>query len=162
MIDTMQSWNDNLTILHPGYRDRIVHISHTEDEGGLNLNMPKETIQRLAQRGAAAGAALTEKFDPATGDGWNNHLWVRYRVLLAMLSDQAASIRNALDPSQHPTLLQLLPDPPSYKLEASQQPIAARVNETLVDLADQLGVEGALAERAPHPRTDLRGRPRSG
>ena len=61
-----------------------------------------------------------------------------------------------------PTLLQLLPDPPSYSLEASQQPIAARVNATLVELANHLGLDGALAERAPHPRTDLRGRPRSG
>src|SRR4029079_4804049 len=47
MVDTMQCWNDNLTILHPGYRDRIVHISHTDDEGGLNLNMPKPIIERL-------------------------------------------------------------------------------------------------------------------
>ena len=162
MVDTMQCWNDNLTILHPGYRDRIVHISHTDDEGGLNLNMPREIIERLAQRGAAAGEALTEKFDPATGDGWHNHLWVRYRVLLAMLSDQAGSIMNAVDPARSPTLLQLVADPPSYKLETSQQPIAASVNGSLLELAHHLGAKGALAERAPHPRTDLRGRPRSG
>ena len=48
MVDTMQCWNDNLTILHPGYRDRIVHISHTDDEGGMNLNMPRQIIERLA------------------------------------------------------------------------------------------------------------------
>jgi predicted acylesterase/phospholipase RssA len=162
MIDTMQCWNDNLTILHPGYRDRIVHISHTDDEGGLNLNMPREVIERLARRGAAAGEALTEKFDPATGDGWHNHLWVRYRVLMAMLSDQAEPMMKALDPNRSPSLLQLFADPPSYKLEASQQPIAARANDSLLALANDLGVEGALAERAPHPRTDLRGRPRSG
>ena len=79
-----------------------------------------------------------------------------------MLSDQAGSMMKALDPSGSPLLLQLLADPPSYKLEASQQPIAASVNESLLELANHLGVKGALAERPPNPRTDLRGRPRSG
>src|SRR5262249_19526417 len=107
LVDTMQNWNDNVAIRYPGYRDRIVHISHTKSEGGLNLDMSDEAIERLANRGAAAGDALVERFDPP-GVGWPNHLWVRYRTLLAMLSDQAGSLANALDPHAGSELTKLM------------------------------------------------------
>ncbi len=163
IIDTMQCWNDNLTIRHPGYRDRIVHISRTDDEGGLNLNMPKPIIERLSLRGAAAGQALNERFDPATSSGWHNHLWVRYRTLIAMLSDQAASIVKALEPGGSATLSELFDDPPSYEFRKSQQTTAATANTTLLQLASHLATASPpLSDDAPNPRADLRGRPRSG
>ena len=40
IVNTMQNWRDQIQIAMPGYRDRIVHVCHTEQEGGLNLNMP--------------------------------------------------------------------------------------------------------------------------
>ena len=40
----MQNWVDNQQTRVPGYRDRIVHISHTDNEGGMNLAMPPEVL----------------------------------------------------------------------------------------------------------------------
>ena len=48
LIYTMQSWLDGIQLTAPGYRDRIVHIRHTESEGGLNLNMDPKVIDRTA------------------------------------------------------------------------------------------------------------------
>jgi len=35
IVRTMQNWVDNTQTRVPGYRDRIVHISHTDAEGGM-------------------------------------------------------------------------------------------------------------------------------
>jgi hypothetical protein len=159
MIDTMQSWNDNLTMHYPGYRDRVVHISHTDEEGGLNLNMPAPLIQRLSDRGAAAGDALKERFDPARGDGWPNHLWVRYRTLLAMLDDTARGIDRALTGD----LQTLFAAPPSYKFRSQDQLAQAGLaNTALLGLAKTLEALPSLADGAPNPRAVLKGRPQSG
>src|SRR5688500_16302680 len=66
-IHTMQNWNDNMQARVPGFRDRIVHISHTHDEGGLNLNMDAAVVQRLADRGAAAGEKVVDRFVHKSG-----------------------------------------------------------------------------------------------
>jgi hypothetical protein len=159
VVDTMQSWNDNLTMHYPGYRDRIVHISHTAEEGGLNLDMPPPVIQRLSNRGAAAGDALRARFDPASGEGWPNHLWVRYRTLLAMLDEAARSISTGLTGE----LRELFTTPPSYKFDSlAQTANAANVNTVLLDLAQRLSVPPSVSEDAPRPRAVLKGRPQSG
>jgi len=160
IIDTMQCWNDNLVMHYPGYRDRVVHISHTEEEGGLNLDMPTAIIDRLSARGEAAGDALKAKFDPALGgDGWRNHFWVRYRTLLAMLAEEASSLGR----SGSAELGALVVDPPSYKFESkAQQANAVGVNATLTDLSARLGLPPTTADGAPKPRAVLKGRPSSG
>jgi predicted acylesterase/phospholipase RssA len=159
MVDTMQCWNDNLIMHYPGYRDRVVHISHTDEEGGLNLDMPKETIDRLANRGATAGDVLRERFDPASGDGWTNHLWVRYRTLLAMLAEEAGALRRGVTGE----LQALFAAPPSYKLESKgQQQNADGVNRALLDLVNKLGAVPSVSDGAPNPRAVLKGRSRSG
>ncbi|MGH6826872.1 patatin-like phospholipase family protein, partial [Methyloceanibacter sp.] len=41
LFDTARNWGDTELTAMPGYRDRIAHVALSEDEGGLNLNMPK-------------------------------------------------------------------------------------------------------------------------
>ncbi|AKU91176.1 patatin-like phospholipase family protein [Vulgatibacter incomptus] len=162
LLDTAQSWNDQLTSKYPGYRDRVVHIFHTEEEGGLNLDMPAVVIERLAARGAAAGEVLRDKFDPATGRrGWDNHFWVRYRVLLATLTQEATAFAQ-LDDGANEALKGLLAEPPSYRLTSSQRKAVNQINKHLVELAAALGSGPSLAHRAPKPRAQLKTRPMSG
>ena len=88
MLGTVRNWQDNSLVPLAGYRDRIAHVSLSDDEGGMNLNMGKAKIEVLAERGRLAAVALAEQFagdDPgqvATW-GWTNHRWTRYRVALA-------------------------------------------------------------------------------
>lgn len=163
MIDTMQNWNDHLTAIHPGYRDRIAHISHNQKEGGLNLNMPPEVIENLARRGKAAGLRLGEQFtqkrypesDPKH-TGWANHLWVRYRTLVAMLSGEVKDLQG------FDALKELYDDPPSYRFKTDADSEAAkRVNERLIALAQQLEneKEALTGEGTPSPLGELKGRP---
>ena len=42
----------------PGYRERILHVALTEKEGGLNLNMDPEVVNRLTKLGELAGQEL--------------------------------------------------------------------------------------------------------
>ena len=79
LVDSMQSWRDNLAARMPGYRNRIVHISQRSSEGGLNLSMDPEVIKKLSDRGQLAGQKLRPEFD------FNNHVWVRYRVFASSL-----------------------------------------------------------------------------
>src|SRR5439155_6495248 len=82
ILNAMQNWQDNTQARVPGYRDRLVHVSQRDDEGGLNLDMPEEVVKRLAARGRRAGAALVERF--GSGDGWTEHRWVRFRSCMEL------------------------------------------------------------------------------
>lgn len=62
----MQNWRDNLQMPVPGYRDRIVHISHSDREGGLNLKMDADVIKTMIKRGERAGDTQLTSFD------WDN------------------------------------------------------------------------------------------
>jgi hypothetical protein len=94
MVNTARYWNDNQLMAIPGYRDRIVHIKMFEGEGGLNLAMKPEQIERLKKRGFRAGDAIAKRFLPGqTKDplnpgkvlllNWSNHRFVRLRAYLA-------------------------------------------------------------------------------
>lgn len=99
IVDTMQDWTDNSQLLVPGYRDRVAHVYHTQEGGGIDLNMPTCRISALAERGRIAGARLARRFslDPAPGERltWDNHRWVRYRTTMALLQDLAYQFRRA-------------------------------------------------------------------
>ncbi|MGH9882565.1 MAG: hypothetical protein ACRD6N_14100 [Pyrinomonadaceae bacterium] len=91
ILNTMENWADQTQARVPGYRDRIATIYLEPDEGGLNLNMPTDIIQRLSARGEFAGKKLRERFDPAKGDGsglnWENQRWIRYRSFMTVLEN---------------------------------------------------------------------------
>jgi len=90
IFKTMQNWQDNSLVPLAGYRDRIVHVSLSAEEGGMNLDMGEDKIHILAERGRLAAVALTDQFagrNPGhvASWGWTNHRWTRYRIALAEL-----------------------------------------------------------------------------
>src|SRR5690606_10557446 len=73
LFNTAKGWQDTLQAMLPGYRERIVHIALKDDEGGLNLDMPKETIELLTGFGEEAGRAVLTDFDMGQ-HRWRRHL----------------------------------------------------------------------------------------
>ncbi|MFN2586657.1 MAG: hypothetical protein ABR613_00875 [Actinomycetota bacterium] len=144
IMDTMQNWSDNAQTRLPGYRDRIVLIKHTEDEGGMNLDMPRDRILRFAERGRCAGATLVAKFAGATppeGDelGWDNHRWIRYRSTMGVLETFVEGWLRGFTASPKPSdrsYSGLIEVPVSYGWRGDQQLRGRAVTALLEALAE--------------------------
>jgi hypothetical protein len=158
-FNTARNWQDSSHLDQPGYRDRIVRVLQTKDEGGMNLRMQRDTITGLATRGQRAAEVMVEQFATphyAHGaTGWDNHRWVRYRALLSVLPAWAASYKRGA------AVLDIDPDaPPAYKLTGPEQALAAKISASLDDLADAFAdADEDLVRRltdAPRPRGRLR------
>jgi hypothetical protein len=162
-INTARNWQDSSHLDFPGFRDRIVRVLQTKDEGGLNLYMDDQTISRLADRGRAAGHVMVEQFTqprypigrPAA-TGWDNHRWVRYRALLSTLPAWLNSYsrgRQALNDVD-------LASPPSYRLTDQGRTLAASLTEALDKAADVVATAHADAltdlTNAPRPQGMIR------
>lgn len=78
IFSTAQNYRDNAQSMLPSYRERIVQIRLSEDEGGLNLAMPSSTIENVMEKGKSAGELL-KNFD------FEVHQWVRFRVLMKQM-----------------------------------------------------------------------------
>jgi hypothetical protein len=92
ILASARSWVDESLIVMPGYRDRVVTVWHDDEEGGLNLNMSRETVDGLAARGRGAAAKLIARFagdEPGVtvADGWRNQQWIRLRCATRALDD---------------------------------------------------------------------------
>jgi predicted acylesterase/phospholipase RssA len=74
----------------PSYRERVVQIRMEQDEGGLRINMPPETIQRIVDKGRQAGEKLLNEFD------FDHHWWVRFLVLMSQLVPNLVGVQAAL------------------------------------------------------------------
>jgi predicted acylesterase/phospholipase RssA len=123
IVATMQNWNDNTLSRMPGVRDRVVRVRLLVNEGGMNLNMEKHLILRVADRGKEAARRLIQRFagnaltdahglvpdhpSPAdlvigkeaaskTWPGWEFQRLVRLDVLLRTFADKAPGLRRAL------------------------------------------------------------------
>lgn len=102
LFDTARNWADTELTHMPGYRDRIVHVELKPNEGGLNLDMAKDVIERVGEKGRLAGKLLAARFDPQPGPDpqndeeieldWENHRWVRYRSTMAALEHVARDL----------------------------------------------------------------------
>jgi predicted acylesterase/phospholipase RssA len=125
IFTTMQNWRDEILFPYPGYRDRIVQISLRPGEGGLNLNMPKEAVERLGDAGACAAEMLYRRFHPqGGGNGWDNHEQVQALSVLGNLEQlarqasapgaaarwRAAAIRSRLNTPEKALAAELLND----------------------------------------------------
>lgn len=102
IVDTARNARENELILTPGYSDRIVEVALLDNEGGLNLDMDRATIERIAKRGELAAQRLVERYRPgeaAAQDqdpiGWNNQRWIRLRATMAAQERLLADIRAA-------------------------------------------------------------------
>lgn len=150
---TAREWNDSTQLTLPGFRERIVRVKQTKQEGGLNLFMDTPTIENLAERGATAASVLVDQFTQPhfahDSTGWDNHRWVRYRALLACLPSWLDGIRRGraamadLDPAS----------PPSYALSVRGRHLATQLDASLGQAAGDLAA-------APDATADLTSAPR--
>ncbi|HWA54623.1 MAG TPA: patatin-like phospholipase family protein [Solirubrobacterales bacterium] len=158
---TAQNWIDNRQMTGAGFRDRIAHVLMVKGEGGMNLEMDKDKIERLAERGGAAAAALAERFrhDPPAGAEltWDNQKWIRYRAYMELLERHGRLARRGfLDAGLGTPLREMRSAPPSYPWGSPQQ---GRFSNPEVDrlLAEFEAWEQAaplFAGDAPPPRTE--------
>jgi predicted acylesterase/phospholipase RssA len=81
ILNAARNWRDNMQAELPGYRDRICQIRLSAEEGGLNLDMPAEIVDRLVERGELAGDTILdgESFD------WDRHRITRFWTMMQML-----------------------------------------------------------------------------
>ncbi len=156
IVQTMQNWRDQIQFPYPGYRDRIVQISQRDDEGGLNLNMPPEHIERLADAGDFAAEVLARQFDAARGPGWANHKDIRLRSFLALVEELVRS-RSLQDLSWD----QVVQGVDAQVYNAPERAMALQVLATMRDLGQAFEQRGVSVSReAPRPRPQLRISPR--
>jgi predicted acylesterase/phospholipase RssA len=168
ILDTMQNWRDSLQLAMPGFRDRIVHISHSSSEGGMNLNMPAEVIRTLAASGMQAAEALLAAFairnERGEPNGWDNHRRIRARALLAALQQQLDAIAAALADPRPPPYDHVVtdPDPPSYPFaHAADAQQAVKLLHELARLSgDLVQAQVDLSAGAPRPAPEIRIVPR--
>jgi len=154
IADTMQNWMDNSQTRVPGYRDRIVVIKHTKSEGGMNLTMDHQAIEKFSARGAAAGEYLVNRFsgpsstNPDDDLSWENHRWVRYRSLMPLLENLLIDLTGGYDWSwgleSGKTFAELVNEPlddtPSYHWDSSaQQRRAIFLTDRLLELSRMWG-----------------------
>jgi hypothetical protein len=156
IVNVLQNWHDNTLSRVPGYRDRMVHVSQRPNEGGLNLRMSSETVERLGDRGRRAAELLIERF--AQGQGWPNHEWVRFRSTLGVTTHWLRNLANPIDPG-----LAAFIDggAPSYPVSAALRTDFHDGADTIFNAAKALGASvSALEANAPRPDPELAIRPR--
>jgi hypothetical protein len=158
-FNSARNWSDVAQLDQPGYRDRIVEVLQTKAQGGMNLDMSGSVIERLADRGEAAAAAMVDQFTTpkykGRFTGWDNHRWMRYRATLAALPDWLESFKRGMD-----VLDTEVDDPPSVKMDKGEVAVASAITDGLVTLAatldavDRADVAGLMSK--PRPPTVLR------
>lgn len=168
IVNTMQNWRDQVQIGMPGYRDRIVHVCHSDDEGGMNLNMKKKIIEDLAEGGAGAADLLRNAFypgaDPRAGS-WYNHRRVRMRTLLAGIDQKLRRISVVLGRPGTPDWVGVVMDDgddAAYQFNSQKhREIAQEILSGLAQLGRKLEDSGIdLADGAPRPESEWRPTPR--
>lgn len=102
ILNTARGWMDNSQKTLPGYAERIVGVYLYKGEGGLNLDMDARTISRLADRGLCAAHTLATSWEPLGGDRagnqWQQHRWLRYRILMREVEQLAREWSFVYDP----------------------------------------------------------------
>lgn len=158
LVDSAKDWQDNLQSTLPGYRERIVHISLTPNEGGLNLAMDNKTVQQLAEYGREAGDVLCTSFD------LDDHRWRRFLVAMARMEETLEEVVTAYEtlPGKPEGFDEFLKryaaNPSSYRQDSK-----ARLEVLLDRPRDLAGLGQDWRERPfiregniPKPDTDLR------
>jgi predicted acylesterase/phospholipase RssA len=83
IFNAARNWRDTMQADLPGYRERICQIRLTSKEGGLNLDMPPDIVERLLALGDEAGAKICAA--PPEGFDWGCHRFTRYLTTMHAL-----------------------------------------------------------------------------
>lgn len=106
MFTSAQVWTDNNVVQMRGSRERVVEVWLTQAEGGLNLDMQPEVLERLVDRGYRAAEKLIERFadrpladprQPVEPNSWDQYRWVRIRASASALSDLLQNFAETFD-----------------------------------------------------------------
>jgi predicted acylesterase/phospholipase RssA len=146
---TSQEFRDTTQATLPSYRERIVQVRLTDEEGGLNLSMPHEVIQKVIAKGARAGEVLLNDFD------FQRHQWVRFRVLMAQMEGGFLSMRAAIARPEQSTYrsllnLQYASDFPYRRDQGWTDAAIARLDR-MNDLLDAWSEPAELFGKEPRP-----------
>ena len=165
IVNTMHSWRDTIQLPMPGYRDRIAQIAQKPDEGGLNLNMPREHIDALASAGALAAHQIIEKF--VSKGGWDNHRAIRLRTMLGLTEGFVLDLQSQYPGTENPDYSAVLGNLPSYEFKTSPDAHVQMAEKLMSDIhaaaANVKKAPGGISltdETYPHPIPDLRIVPR--
>lgn len=165
IFNTLHDAHDNLQSSLPGYRERVVQVRLSSEEGGLNLTMSEPTVRRVMEKGTAAGIKILTYFS------MDQHRWVRFRVLMAELERNLAIVEDRLANGQFDvealfdaqTAARCEPDSakwfPYPRSKAWCVEALERVGE-LCALAGQWESVGLFGPTAPTPEPVLRVTPR--
>lgn len=88
IFGTSQNYRDTMQANLPSYRERIVQIRLDKSEGGLNLTMPADAIEKVVEKGTEAGQIFS---NPETFN-FDHHWWVRFLVLMALLEENIEGV----------------------------------------------------------------------
>lgn len=167
-VRTMQNRADEAQMRAPGYRDRVAHVNMSDDEGGMNLTMPEETITALTERGRAAAEKLRQAYTPPAAPDqeitWDNHRWVRLRSSLGVLEQMhgrfASGYAKAPENQDERTYKDLLDpgkEPPSYNWDSNgQRSLAQSEVEAILAVAALSDAENTVLSGAPRPTPEGR------
>ena len=89
LVYSAKDWQDNLQSILPGYRERIAHVVLKPDEGGLNLTMSQQAIEKLVDYGKQAGTLLRDDFN------LEEHRWRRFLVSMARMEETLEEVASA-------------------------------------------------------------------
>jgi len=166
IIRTMQNRVDDAQLRMPGIRERVVHVSLTDREGGMNLTMPPALIARLTDRGRAAGAKLVRRFSEERVEGeplsWRDHRWTRLRTTMPavaqLLADFGESYHGQPAPDQlgYSDLLSA-GNGTLYEMTAARRTEARALLDRVAAMGDELRQsEATLATGRPSPAPTAR------
>ncbi|HST53057.1 MAG TPA: patatin-like phospholipase family protein [Pyrinomonadaceae bacterium] len=155
MFTTAQNYRDNMQAMLPSYRERIVQIRLTDDEGGLNLDMPKKTLESVAGKGEVAGNKLIQfKMD--------QHQWVRFRVLMKQMEKSLYDLKKAIAPgSFYEAMLKTRPLNSSYPYQRDDgwlDNAKQRLEDIggVIDQIQKMNPEILFSDESPLPEPALR------
>lgn len=133
IFGSAQNWHDNAYLKLPGFRDRIAELWLQKGEGGLNLDMEPETVQKLIARGREAGRRLCERYaelPESDSMSWRGHRWARFRAGMAALVAKLDELGQSVGPDgvseeQLKAMLSSLTAPPTYRFGSDEERVAA-------------------------------------
>ena len=152
---TAKDYRDTLQSTLPSYRDRIVQIRFTPEQGGINLSMPPRVVKDIMRNGTVAGAKLRDDFS------FEKHQWIRFLVLMRRLEQEAQTMQRTLQEGNF-NLNDILAamqvsanDFPFTRKEAwiSQARVSMQNLQTLIDAWEKQTI---FAEDPPVPEPVLR------
>lgn len=139
ILHTMQYWSDDQQALMPGFRDRIVELRQSPDEGGMNLTMDRRTVEILAAKGRTAARQIaphpcrdSEGNEVSVGFDLEAHRTSRFSTAIGHLQMEVARLEGLYRPA--------LPDgSPGYRSLMVSEPYASSMRRLAENVASSTG-----------------------